>query len=190
MDIERELEKRKGAKDDLYKRINRQSQYIKKGQTIIQSLNYSKIYNIVLAGLVAALAFSQFQLGAKYKKMVILLEQQGIIQTEDTGDKTSKLDNMENKLTEVESQVSKIMNQLEWNFEDSGDEGGNTSLPSGNLNGNPNYKEYTVKKGDTLWNISVKLYGNGRRSEELMQINGFTENTILQDGQVILVPKN
>ncbi|NLY42795.1 MAG: LysM peptidoglycan-binding domain-containing protein [Clostridiaceae bacterium] len=186
MDVERELEKKTRFTEPIYNRTSRQSQYVRKGKSIIQSLNYNKVYNIALAGIVAVLAFSQFQLGARYKKMVMLLEQQGIIQSEDSGGSTSKIEQMENKLVEVENNLSKIMGQFEWNFEETGD----TSLPAGASNGNPNYKEYVVQKGDTLWSISVRLYGDGKRSKELMEINGFSESTILQDGQVILVPKN
>lgn len=43
---------------------------------------------------------------------------------------------------------------------------------------------YTVKKGDTLWGIAEKLYGNGAKYKELMTLNGL-KSDVINVGQVL-----
>ena len=50
------------------------------------------------------------------------------------------------------------------------------------------YMEYTVQEGDTLWNLSIRFYGDGKKNQELMRINGFKSPDDLEIGQTILVP--
>lgn len=45
-------------------------------------------------------------------------------------------------------------------------------------NSSGNYTIYTVKSGDTLWNISEKYLGNGNRYQEIMNLNFLTDTTI------------
>ena len=47
--------------------------------------------------------------------------------------------------------------------------------------------EYTVKKGDALWNIAAKYLGAGARYKEIMDLNGLT-STRLYAGQVLKLP--
>lgn len=50
------------------------------------------------------------------------------------------------------------------------------------------YITYTIKEGDTLWNISRKLLGDPTRYKEILDLNGLTSITIYPD-QVIKIPK-
>ena len=46
---------------------------------------------------------------------------------------------------------------------------------------------YTVKAGDTLWDIAQSQLGNGSRYKEIMTLNGLT-NDVIQPGQVLKLP--
>jgi nucleoid-associated protein YgaU len=48
-------------------------------------------------------------------------------------------------------------------------------------------KTYTVKKGDSLWNIAAKQLGNATRYKEIQKLNGLTSD-IIQVGQVLKLP--
>ena len=50
------------------------------------------------------------------------------------------------------------------------------------------YQTYTVKKGDTLWNISKTYLGKGNKYKEIMELNGLSKTT-LSVGQVLNLPK-
>lgn len=47
---------------------------------------------------------------------------------------------------------------------------------------------YTVKKGDTLWQISQKYLGKGSRYKEIKALNGL-KSDIIQVGQVLKIPR-
>ena len=47
------------------------------------------------------------------------------------------------------------------------------------------YKSYTVKSGDTLWNIAIE---NGIPFEELLEANGLNENSYVSVGKVLTIP--
>ncbi|GAA4717498.1 LysM peptidoglycan-binding domain-containing protein [Brevibacillus fulvus] len=47
------------------------------------------------------------------------------------------------------------------------------------------YKNYTVKSSDTLWNISI---AQGIPMEELLQANNMSESTVLYGGEVLKIP--
>lgn len=47
---------------------------------------------------------------------------------------------------------------------------------------------YTVKVGDTLWQIACRLLDDGSRYPEIMQLNGLT-STIIQIGAVLKIPE-
>ncbi len=52
------------------------------------------------------------------------------------------------------------------------------------------YDTYTVVAGDTLSGISDKVYGNYSGYKKILEANGLTENSSLQIGQVLKIPKN
>ena len=45
---------------------------------------------------------------------------------------------------------------------------------------------YTVKAGDTLWDIAQTQLGNGSRYKEITALNGLTNN-IIQPGQIFKI---
>lgn len=45
-------------------------------------------------------------------------------------------------------------------------------------------RTYTVKSGDNLWDIAVKLYGDGTKNAQLKSLNGLTSD-VIQPGQVL-----
>ena len=45
-------------------------------------------------------------------------------------------------------------------------------------------KTYTVKKGDTLWNIAKKELGNGSRYKEIAELNNIANPNKIYPGQV------
>lgn len=52
----------------------------------------------------------------------------------------------------------------------------------------PEYIDYTVKHGDTLWGIAVKYLGRGSRYKEIMYATGITTTTIFPK-QKLKIPK-
>ena len=56
--------------------------------------------------------------------------------------------------------------------------------------GDEQYDTYTVVAGDTLSDISNKVYGNYSGYKKILEANGLAENTNLQIGQVLKIPKN
>ena len=61
-------------------------------------------------------------------------------------------------------------------------------LPTGNDNtGSGSVSTYTVKAGDTLWDIAQSQLGNGSRYKEIMTLNGLTSD-VIQPGQVLKLP--
>ena len=48
---------------------------------------------------------------------------------------------------------------------------------------------YTVEKGDTLWSIAERVYGNGKRWRDIAEANGIEEPSAdLKKGQVLVLP--
>ena len=50
------------------------------------------------------------------------------------------------------------------------------------------HDEYTVERGDTLWNIASKYLGSGIRYQEIKALNGLTGDIIFP-GQVLKLPR-
>ena len=49
-------------------------------------------------------------------------------------------------------------------------------------------KQYTIKEGDTLWDLADKNYGDGSRWQEIAKVNKITDPRTLQIGANILIP--
>lgn len=52
----------------------------------------------------------------------------------------------------------------------------------------PTYREYTVKRGDSLWKIASTQLGSGSRYPEIVKLNGLKNDTIYP-GQVLKIPQ-
>lgn len=49
--------------------------------------------------------------------------------------------------------------------------------------------QYTIKKGDNLWNLAKKYLGNGANYTQIMEANGWTNpNQLIRPGDVIIIP--
>lgn len=46
---------------------------------------------------------------------------------------------------------------------------------------------YTVKTGDTLWDICKNMYGNGEKYREIAALNGIANPNLIYPGQVIIL---
>ncbi|MEK7518087.1 MAG: LysM peptidoglycan-binding domain-containing protein [Patescibacteria group bacterium] len=49
--------------------------------------------------------------------------------------------------------------------------------------------KYTVKRGDNLWNISVRAYGDGFRYAEIAKANNLVNPRIIHSGNVLTIPR-
>lgn len=58
---------------------------------------------------------------------------------------------------------------------------------SGNNNA-PQNRYYTVVRGDTLWGIAQRFYGNGSRYPEIARANNIANPDIIHVGQRLLIP--
>ena len=52
----------------------------------------------------------------------------------------------------------------------------------------PTQRYYTVVKGDTLWGIAKRYYGNGSRYPEIARANNIANPDIIHVGQKLLIP--
>lgn len=48
---------------------------------------------------------------------------------------------------------------------------------------------YTVAKGDNLWNISVKLYGDGYKWPEIAKANNLKDPNLIHPGNTFVIPR-
>lgn len=51
-----------------------------------------------------------------------------------------------------------------------------------------NYFEYTIQKGDTLWDLAKKYLGNGARYKEIKELNNLSSDTIYA-GKILKMPQ-
>ncbi len=95
-------------------------------------------------------------------------------------------DNEQLKLNIVALEEKLTKNGISLTDDTTSDENGdgNGSAESGQ------YDTYTVVSGDTLSGISNKVYGNFSGYKKILEANGLTENSSIQIGQVLKIPKN
>lgn len=48
---------------------------------------------------------------------------------------------------------------------------------------------YTVEKGDNLWDIAVRAYGDGYRWTEIAQVNNLANPNIIHAGNILVLPR-
>ena len=63
-----------------------------------------------------------------------------------------------------------------------------TAMANMNKPSQPQAKTYTVKAGEDLWDISVKVYGNGYRWTEIAKLNNLTNPSVIHSGNVLKLP--
>jgi len=64
----------------------------------------------------------------------------------------------------------------------------NEEVSDGDENG-VSQETYTVAKGDSLWKISVKLYGDGYKWTEIANANGLKNPNLIHSGNVFVIPR-
>ena len=47
---------------------------------------------------------------------------------------------------------------------------------------------YTIRKGDTLWSIALRVYGNGQRWQDIAAMNGINNPARLPIGKTLVLP--
>jgi len=57
------------------------------------------------------------------------------------------------------------------------------------LNISDNKQIYTVKAGDSPWQIAMELLGDGRRYAEIVQLNDLKEPYTIYTGQILKIPR-
>ena len=50
------------------------------------------------------------------------------------------------------------------------------------------HSTYVIRPGDTLYQISLRCYGNAGAMEEICKLNGISADEIIYPGQVIVLP--
>ena len=63
-----------------------------------------------------------------------------------------------------------------------------TPTPSADASTPAAGKSYTVKKGDTLWSIAQRTYGDGKQYKKIVSANPSIKGDQLKAGQVITLP--
>ena len=63
-----------------------------------------------------------------------------------------------------------------------------TNKPKSTQTSKPQLKYYTVKEGDTLADISHKLYNTYTKVKKIMELNGITDQDHIKIGQKLIVP--
>ncbi len=64
----------------------------------------------------------------------------------------------------------------------------NQKLGVGSKPANNSQRTYIVQKGDTLWGIAKRYYGNGNRYPEIARANNIANPNIIHIGQKLIIP--
>ena len=99
----------------------------------------------------------------------------------------SKEETIEALQMENEALVNLLPREDESGIPESGSETAGEQKPVINREDVP-YETYTVAEGDTLWNISARLLGDGNRYQELADFNDLGDSG-LKPGMKLKIPK-
>ncbi|MGE4282418.1 MAG: LysM peptidoglycan-binding domain-containing protein [Clostridia bacterium] len=161
--------------------------------TAAPRVNISRSMTIIFGALgimlilILGLTISQMQMNSKYQKVIASMSEQGVPaggMQQDT-----RIAALENKMAQIEEKVDTVIEQFDWG--DVGTPESPVATPgnsAGKTSSDGQYMKYVVQKGDTLWSLSVRFFGDGQKTNELMRINGFAGPNDLKSGLSILVP--
>lgn len=112
---------------------------------------------------------------------------------------SSQTGTQKNEIQNNSSQNSSSKNNSEQNFNELENENANSSVKKEANAANDSSKKtkkvnnvagmsYTVKKGQTLYDISMKVYGTSKMVDEIKEYNDIDDDYIIIEGQKILLP--
>lgn len=118
--------------------------------------------------------------------------------SENQGD-SSQTGTQKNEIQNNSSQNSSSKNNSEQNFNELENENANSSVKKEANAANDSSKKtkkvnnvagmsYTVKKGQTLYDISMKVYGTSKMVDEIKEYNDIDDDYTIIEGQKILLP--
>ena len=112
---------------------------------------------------------------------------------------SSQTGTQKNEIQNNSSQNSSSKNNSEQNFNELENENANSSVKKEANAANDSSKKtkkvnnvagmsYTVKKGQTLYDISMKVYGTSKMVDEIKEYNDIDDDYTIIEGQKILLP--
>lgn len=110
-----------------------------------------------------------------------------------TADKTSyeeKINNLNSQITALtqENTQNNAENKNNENIQNNNENNNSENNSENNQESDSIPTEYTVQKGDSIWKISKKVYGDGKLYVNILDANNLPENTNLQEGQKLVIP--
>ncbi len=101
-----------------------------------------------------------------------------------TGPKTTEIEAVDRPASELmpETPATENTTRTETATESTTDATDTTTDPP------PPARTHTVRKGDTLWSLAMKFYGDGKRWREIAQANNIEDETKLPIGKVLTIP--
>lgn len=58
-----------------------------------------------------------------------------------------------------------------------------------NINNTIKGNSYTVEKGDTLWNIAIRSYGDGYKWVDIARVNKLKNPNLIHRGNILIIPR-
>lgn len=170
------------------------------------SLILWKVLNITII-LVLTISTTLLALNLKITKNDLInneIKMQELVSKNELIENKIKEESLKSEIANLQYENKKLKSKLETNYKDFNNSkenhiaSSNQSKPITQSNLNKiiqndsnisNISEYTVKKGDIIWNISKEVYGSGSHFQKILDANGLKENSILQEGQKLIIPK-
>lgn len=95
--------------------------------------------------------------------------------------------------TEAEQEVTQLQAELKLASEkinqlNAQTQAGSTGESSGESSGPDTEQTYETKKGDTLWGIAAKFYGDGNKWIVIAEANGLTKDSPITSGMKLKIP--